>query len=228
MAGIGPVDGHVHDGAGLVAFHTGNAEFRHQFGVSCGDLPAVDLNDHAAAADFFHFADPGKIRRRFAGIADADGDGVGGRRFGKGREFKELFLGQGTVVHRGNFELPHGQGAGFVKDDGTRLRKLLQPDGSFHQDAGFSRAADAGEEGQRDADDQRAGTADDQESQGPVDPVAPFRGKPQEQAADHGRQHRQRQGAEDNRRRIDPGKAGNEIFGPGLQGRGVFHQLQDL
>ena len=119
MAGIGAVDRHMDDRAGLMAFRAGNTQMIHQFHVAGGNLPSVDFHNHPAAADFLHFADPRQIERPAAGIADADSDRMGRGGFGKGRVFQQFLFRKGTVVDRRDLKMAHGQGAGLVKDHGA-------------------------------------------------------------------------------------------------------------
>ena len=215
------------DGAGTAALDGLDPEMAHQAAAAGGDLFSVDFHDDAVAADLFHFADAGKVKLLSPGLPDADGDGVGRGRFRQGSIFQHGFPVQFAVVDIHDVEDAHGQGAGFVKDDGAGLRQRFQVIGSLDQNAGLARTADACKEAERDADDQRAGAADHQEGEGPVDPFAPV-GRLAEDEPDQRRKGCQRGGADHHHRRVIPGEAGDEVLGTGFAGGSVFHQVQHL
>ena len=217
MPGIAAVDRHMDNCSCFVAFHAGNTDTFHQAGVAGGNLLPVNLHKNTVAAYLFHAGNAVQIQCLAAGFPDTDRNRVGRGGFCQRSIFQQFFPGQFAVVDSSDLKGSLRQGTGFVKDNRACTGKLFQPDGTLDQDAGFSRAADSGEKGQRNADHECTGTGDHEEGQRTVNPVAPFRDKPEEKGADQGREHGQRQCAEDNRRRINPCKAGNEVFRAGLQ-----------
>ena len=212
-----------------------HAETVHQLVVAYGDEAAVHPGHDAVAADLLHISDPAAVDMLAVGLLDAFGDGMAGGAFHVGRVFQQLLRRQRALVHRFHGEIALGDGAGLVKGHRPHLRQGLQIVGALDEDALIAGAAQAGEEAQRDADDHRAGAADDQEGAGPEHPVAPQGAGSgvtlhahAGQHAEQGWQHGQGQGRVADDGGVIAGEFGDEVFGLGLAGGGVLHQIQDL
>lgn len=119
------------------------------------------------------------------------------------------------------------QRAGLIKDDNTRMCQLFEVSRTLDKDTAGACATDAAEEAQRDGNDQCARAGDNEEGQRTVDPVTESGGLTHQQQND-GRKERQCQRTVADRRSIDTGKTGDEVFGSSLLHAGIFHKVENF
>ena len=92
MPGVLPVHSHMYDGACMMAFKVGNAQFLHQLGVACSYIHAVHLARHAMAADLLHIRDPLPVDMFTVGFLQALADGMCGTAFDMGGIFQQFII----------------------------------------------------------------------------------------------------------------------------------------
>ena len=133
------------------------------------------------------------------------------------------FLHSRRRQHAAHGKFAQGQGAGLVEHHGFGGAQPVHHVAALDQNAVAGRAANAAHKTYRDAEHQCAGAAHHQEHKPPVQPVA--EGGPAGEKGRH--KHDQRRKRHD-RRRINPGELGDELFRLRLFVARLAHQIQDL
>ena len=114
------------------------------------------------------------------------------------------------------------QSAGLVKDHRIHIIQCFQVVAALYQHTMPGCGTDAAEKRQGNGDHQCTGAGHNQKHKGPVDPICPITPKHQR------RQYTQKRSYNDHRRRVIPGKLGDEILRGGFAAGCVFHQVDDL
>jgi len=200
----------------------GDSGLFEQPGAADPDLRAVDAGADTASGSLLDFPDPGGVGRSLPRVSERKRNRVVRMQFGQCGEFEHPFrlhpVCREDFTH---FEFPPGQRSGLVEGDRADRGERFDVTAPFEEDSAPRRPADSGEERQRHRDHQRAGAGDDQEHQRPVNPDRPLPAERQR------RQRRQQQRRTENRRRVDAGEPGDEVFAFRLAVGGVLHLGQN-
>ena len=221
VSGVGAVDGHVDDGAAMLAGMPGGAFGLHEFAVAHSHALAVHGGDDAMAGGLLDALYAAVIGLIGIGVAQRHGNGMRGVALHVRGQVQEFLLVNDFRMHGCYFKYAFGEGSGLVEDHSLNLGQGVYQVGALDEDTLAGGASQAAEEGKRHRNNQGAGAGNHQEHEAPVDPRGPFAG---EEAGNHGNED----GQHHYNRRIYTGKLGNEALAPGFGRCGVFHQIQNL
>ena len=154
---------------------------------------------------------------------------MGGIAFSGGAEGQKLIFGHTAWGYFSHRKAALSERAGFVENEGLRLRKLFEIVRALYHDAMAGGSTDTAEIGERHGNDQRTWAGHHKEGQRTVHPVRPSgevcpAGERRLYRAGY---HRKGDGAEYYDRGIDAGKFCDEILGFCLVFGGILHQLKN-
>ena len=213
--------GDVHHRARTVTLMPVRTGLVHQASVAHIEALPVDLGLHSAPGQLRDRADAAAVEVAAVRRDDGCRDRMARIALRRGGDIEQLRLADLLGVDGVHGKAPLRQGAGLVKNHGVHTAERLHIVCALDQHADTRGPADAAEEAQRYRNDQRAGAGHHQEDQRAVDPIAP-RAAPKQRG-----KQRQQHRADDHRRRIPAGKAGNDVLDTRFFLGGVLHQLQN-
>ena len=141
VAGILSVDGHMDDGAFVVAGTPGGAHLIHELAVAHGHLLSVDQGHDAMAGAFLDILHAAVVLLVGVGVPQRHGNGMGGVPLHVGGQVKEFLLVNHFRMNGRHFEHALGEGAGLVKDHGLQTGQFVHEVGALDEDAFFGSSA---------------------------------------------------------------------------------------
>ena len=188
-------------------FRNRDSGFLEQQTAAGPDFRTVHSRPDSSPGDLLGRTDAAGIDRSRPGFAQRGRDRMARAELRMRSELKQpVRIGPCRREHFAHFEPALRQRAGFIERNRFDAGQRLEVVAAFEQDAAARRPADSGEERKRHRDHQRARAGDHEKDQRAVNPDTPRRTG--EKRRKHGEQNRRAE----NRRCVDSGETGDEVF----------------